>query len=106
MVARVWQREDQLVAANLLANRPSESPTNPISSSDSEIFIRAPDQVEEFAVLTREYYSQLSSLMHESPWECQEALQRWFDAIVAHLERDLALAAEKPCSPMGRDVSS
>jgi len=94
MVARVWQREDQLVAANLLATRPSESPTNPILSSDSEIFIRAPNQVEEFAVLTREYYSQLSSLMHESPWECQETLQRWFDAILAHLERDLAVSVE------------
>ena len=94
MVARVWQREDQLLAANLLATRPSESPANPISSSDGEICVRAPNQVAKFAVLTREYYSPLSSLMHESPWECQETLQRWFDAILAHLERDLAVSVE------------
>jgi len=94
MVARVWQREDQLVAANLLATRPSESPANPILSSDSEIFVRAPNQRETFAVLTREYYSPLSSVMHESPSECQEALWRWFDTILAHLSKDLASSVE------------
>ena len=93
MVARVWQRADQLAAADLLTATTSALRRTLSSGEAAEIFVRAPNQVETFAVLTRKYYSPLSALMHESPWECQEVLRQWFDTILAHLRSDLGLPA-------------